>query len=73
MQPLETKKSHTTSWGQKNNTSQDKKKSHNILGTKKIIQPLMTKKSCNIFGRNLTGQKKSCNLSGKKITQPMGQ
>ena len=76
MQPLGTKN---------HGTIRDKKKSRNLLGPKKITEPLGTKKnfwnknlSRNLSEQNkkilnLSRQKKSCNLSGwKKIPQPLG-
>ena len=62
------------------------KKSGNLSGHKKIMQPLGTKNTTISFDKknhaisedkkktsNLSGQKKSCNLLGQKnITQPLG-
>ena len=60
MQPLGTKINHAT--------SQDKKKSRNIFGQKKITQPLETKKSGKLLGQKEITQP----VRTKKITQPLG-
>ena len=53
------------------------KKSRNLLGQKKITQPLGGKNHATSQdkkkSRNFLGQKKSCNLSGQKIKKPLRQ